>query len=191
MADYDQQKGETAKAFHAFCQYRDYGPERSIAKAIEQHNADHTTAQFRLWVKWSSKNGWVERAKAWDKRQDKLFQQRLTHQIQQDRLRHIQMGQRLQLTGAKIMERMDPGTLSARKAIDYLQVASNVIKEGVRIEREALGEPGEIAEQRHGGQVEVKTTPQGEELDKLISEKIARIRGEAKKGGTEPGDKPE
>ena len=53
--------GESAKAFAAFCVYRDQGSRRSLA-AVGQSVAKSTT----LMARWSSQWSWVERAATWD-----------------------------------------------------------------------------------------------------------------------------
>jgi hypothetical protein len=62
---------ESAKAFHAFCHFRDAGAGRSIAKGWSSHRATCgvQTGTGRVpsrWKTWSSRWGWVERADAWD-----------------------------------------------------------------------------------------------------------------------------
>ena len=52
---------ESAKAFAAFCVYRDQGPRRSLA-AVGRSLAKSTT----LVARWSSQWSWVERVAAWD-----------------------------------------------------------------------------------------------------------------------------
>jgi hypothetical protein len=53
--------GETAKAFAAFCAYREMGPGRSIAK-VGQALGKSTT----LMARWSHTWSWVARARTWD-----------------------------------------------------------------------------------------------------------------------------
>jgi hypothetical protein len=53
--------GESAKAFAAFCVYRDLGAQRSLA-AVGRSLAKSTT----LVARWSSQWSWVERVAAWD-----------------------------------------------------------------------------------------------------------------------------
>jgi hypothetical protein len=51
---------ESAKAFAAFCAYRDLGPERSLNAAYGEGRAPGH------WSQWSSEYRWVERATAYD-----------------------------------------------------------------------------------------------------------------------------
>jgi hypothetical protein len=61
---FERQPGESAKAYRAFCCYRDLGAERSLAKAAETYYGSRKNlAQVGLW---SRKFDWVDRAQAWD-----------------------------------------------------------------------------------------------------------------------------
>jgi hypothetical protein len=62
---------ETARAYQAFCYYRDLGPGRSFDKAYQRYCADrgmNRSSRRRPggWSNWSTKYNWVERAKAYD-----------------------------------------------------------------------------------------------------------------------------
>lgn len=76
---WEQQSGETARAYKAFVTYRDLGAERSIDRAYvalsskRQRNGSETAAKAapRHWYEWSSNNEWVRRAQAWDREQQR------------------------------------------------------------------------------------------------------------------------
>jgi hypothetical protein len=57
-----------AKAQAAFLYYRNMGPRRSLQKMALAYGTDQGTAESRQrsFERWSSKYGWVEKAKAWD-----------------------------------------------------------------------------------------------------------------------------
>jgi hypothetical protein len=62
---------ESARAFQAFCIYRDLGPQRSLDRARERFCADQgKDRQSRRrpgnWSLWSAKFNWVERAEEYD-----------------------------------------------------------------------------------------------------------------------------
>lgn len=57
---------ETDKAFAAFCQYLELGPDRSIGQAHQRQNSGKTAAKSRWWEEWSSQYDWVARARAFD-----------------------------------------------------------------------------------------------------------------------------
>lgn len=58
---YDQQPGESIKAFTAFRTYLDLGAERSIVSAGRKLGKNRVTLE-----QWSTRWRWVERSKAWD-----------------------------------------------------------------------------------------------------------------------------
>lgn len=59
---WEQQAGETKKAFAAFCIYRDLGDERSTQKVATQ-----LSKSLPLIKRWSSAYEWVNRVDAWDR----------------------------------------------------------------------------------------------------------------------------
>ncbi len=66
---------ESARAYRAFCFYRDLGPNRSLDRAWKHFHAeqgkDSTSARRPgYWTDWSTKNNWVERAQAHDDAMD-------------------------------------------------------------------------------------------------------------------------
>lgn len=75
VAEWERQPGESAKAYHAFCCYRDLGPRdrslRRVAKTLGHRGLSHIE-------RWSSQNRWLERTAAYDDHLDEL--QRQEHQ---------------------------------------------------------------------------------------------------------------
>lgn len=64
---WDRLDGETAKAWAAFCAYRDLGPKRSIVQAYRRATGNEGAAQAPgRWNGWSSQFGWIERATLYD-----------------------------------------------------------------------------------------------------------------------------
>lgn len=60
-------KYENSKAFALFCIYRDLGPSRTLDKVHQKYIEDSSeTISLRQIASYSSKNGWVERAEAYD-----------------------------------------------------------------------------------------------------------------------------
>jgi hypothetical protein len=58
---------ESARAYAAFCAYRDLGAERSIDAAGTQQLGSRSRKRApRTWFKWSRRFHWVKRAEAWD-----------------------------------------------------------------------------------------------------------------------------
>lgn len=74
---WDRQPGESTKQYSAFCDYLKLGPSRSIVEALRKDFAENggkskPLSKSALWRGWSASNDWVERATAWDTRQEKM-----------------------------------------------------------------------------------------------------------------------
>ena len=71
---WERQPGETAKAFKAFCAYRDLEPaRRSVLAAYRQAKGKPTARQAAgIWNKWCAEHRWVERAHAYDLHREAL-----------------------------------------------------------------------------------------------------------------------
>jgi hypothetical protein len=65
---WERQEGESPKAFHAFCLYKDAGSERSLTKVAQLLNVSK-----QLLGRWSSQHQWVRRALAWDDHQHRVI----------------------------------------------------------------------------------------------------------------------
>lgn len=149
---WERQPGESAKAYEAFCVYRDQGAGRSLNKTAKQLGKSATLISV-----WSYKNRWVERCEAWDRW---LAEERRRAQVEAIRKmeeRHIRLAQGMQTLAARKLERelerTDPnrvGIEAAREALDSitLQEVRLLITEGTKLERVARGEPETITEER-------------------------------------------
>lgn len=62
-----QLPGESAKAYAAFCLYRDVGPKRSLAKAYRLQTGHEQATISGLWNTWRQKYRWAEGAEAFDR----------------------------------------------------------------------------------------------------------------------------
>ncbi len=109
---WEQQAGETTRAFAAFVAYRDLGPDRSIAKAAEQlgRNADH----FR---RWSARNRWRARVEAYDAHEDRLLQQRLRAHRQRAARKTLDMVDKAREKVAGALEALEPEKLAPADAM--------------------------------------------------------------------------
>jgi hypothetical protein len=63
---WDRQPRESARAYTAFCTYRDLGAERSIDKAFRVGREQTVLRAPRRWFRWSQVFEWARRVKAWD-----------------------------------------------------------------------------------------------------------------------------
>jgi hypothetical protein len=173
MADvdpWDRQPGESARAYEAFRNYRDAGPDRSLRKTADALHRNRT-----LMERWSANWGWVVRADAWDKEQDRLHQVELAKARRRMALSHARIAGAMQ---AKIVQRLQTihaEDLTPGQLVSWLQVATTV-------ERLALGEATARTEVTGAGGGPVETLDLGElsveeraaRLDRLVREASRR-----------------
>ena len=67
---WEQQPGESCRAFGAFCAYRALGPRRSLRAAAAAFYGSTSSSRERQFDKWSRAFDWVERTNAWDRHLD-------------------------------------------------------------------------------------------------------------------------
>jgi hypothetical protein len=158
---WDQQPGEGAKPFAAFVVYRDMTP-RTLAETARVRSRSLT-----LMARWSKQHNWVERAKAWDREQDRRKQVERTR-AQADDVRkmydrHSQQVQAavqaLMLPVMAVLRRMqDPTTqqqimtmadTDLSFVLQLAQRSAAVLPNLMEVERLIRGEPGVIEEHRH------------------------------------------
>jgi hypothetical protein len=137
---------ESARAYGAFCIYRDFGPERTIRKAVNQSCKDHApqSRRCRLWANWSSEFKWRQRAADYDQYIDKLKQMELRKTIEAQGERHRAVTGKMLLVVEKKLDLMNPAELSQVNVTEWVETA-------IRAEREAAGLVG-----TNGGKVEPK-----------------------------------
>ena len=97
---WERQQGESAKAFAAFCAYRDLPAERrSVREAYRAAGGQKVVRTGsglkapRTWRDWCGANAWQARAAAWDREQDRFAQAALIRRRAQSRLQRIAAGE--------------------------------------------------------------------------------------------------
>ncbi len=129
---------ETPKAAAAFALYCEMGPERSLAKVGQMWGK--SGAKFRI-EQWSSKYHWVDRAKAYDREQAALRQQRKQAEIEAMDQRHIVISKTLQVKMLKqIEELLQRERFGSQATVMALKYATD-------LERLAMGTVTERTEQ--------------------------------------------
>jgi hypothetical protein len=126
--------GESGAAYSAFCAYRDYGPERSIRKAVETAEQDkgRQDKRYRMWRSWSAQFRWRERAAEYDRHTEKLQQAEKRKTIEaQGELRRAVTGKMLTVVSKKL-DLMDPADLTQGAVTEWVETA-------IRAEREDTG----------------------------------------------------
>lgn len=136
---WERQEGETARAFEAFCKYRDMGPDRSLRKVVQALNKNLTTI-----AEWSSKYDWVKRVASWDAEQDRIARQQQLQDIKKMRKRHAALASTMLIKAATALQQLPPEEISASEISRMVDIAS-------KLERISRGDVGEVIEERDGG----------------------------------------
>lgn len=169
-APWERQRGESAKAFAAFCGYRDMGPRRSLRELARALSANKTTTYLAQLGEWSRRWNWVERVKAWDEELDKKAREAQLEEVRKMRERHVREAMSIQEMAIRRLKGMDPTELSANDVLRYFV-------EGTKLERISRGEPETIQEHHHtgkdGGPIEIHDAR--EELTRRINSIAARV----------------
>lgn len=137
---WERQDGETARAWEAFCKYRDMGPDRSLRKVVQALNKNLTTI-----AEWSSKYEWVKRVAAWDAEQDRIARQEQIKAIKAMRNRHAGMAKAMIVKAGRALQRIPDEEIKASDISRMIEVAS-------KLERISRGDVGEVIEERDGGE---------------------------------------
>lgn len=137
---WERQEGETARAFEAFCKYRDMGPDRSLRKVVQALNKNLTTI-----AEWSSKYDWVKRVASWDAEQDRIARQQQLKEIKAMRNRHAGMAKAMIVKAGRALQKIPDDEIKASDISRMIEVAS-------KLERISRGDVGEVIEERNGGE---------------------------------------
>ena len=147
-APWEQQAGESARAFGAFCAYRDLGPRRSLRTAAEKYYGRATAAVFRQCITWSGAFQWVERAGAWDRHLDAEARHAQEEARREMAERHVKEARALQSKALERLRTLRPEEMGPADVLRFFVEAS-------KLERLALGEPDSLQRQeltgKHGG----------------------------------------
>jgi hypothetical protein len=141
VAPWEQHAGESARAFGAFCVYRDQGPRRSLRAAAAAFYGHTSAARERQFDKWSRVFHWVARASAWDQHLDAEARQAQEEAQREMTERHVKEARALQGKALERLRALRPEELGPADVLRYLV-------EAVKLERLALGEPETVAETR-------------------------------------------
>jgi hypothetical protein len=168
-APWEQTLDESAKAYAAFCIYRDLGPRRSVDEASRRYHrgsgqgAQHAPSRRSPRAsgtirRWAQHWNWATRARAWDQEAQRLKQKEQHAAIQEMTERHAKESMMLQNKAIERLRLLRPEELKSRDILAYLIDAA-------RLERLARGEPTE-----HGIEETVF-----DDVEKLTDEELARI----------------
>jgi hypothetical protein len=153
IVPWEQLPGESAKAYAAFCLYRDQGPNRSIeatSRLYHSHAAPRgsqtaqgrrrgASGQIRNWAqRWS----WSARARAWDQELEHVKWSQQVEASAEMAERHAREALMLQNKAVERLRLLRPEELGPREILSYLI-------EAAKLERLARGEPTERVTEEH------------------------------------------
>lgn len=145
---WDRQQGETAKAFAAFTAYRDMpANERSLPKAATifyDVEVGQGSGKIRQFEKWSTANGWTDRAAAYDDYLDATRQRTHAEEVEAMAIRHAEAGAKAVEKGLAKLEQMQVVDMSVGEAVAAIKI-------GVAVERLSRGEPETTGAIEHTG----------------------------------------
>ena len=137
---WERQPGENAKAFDAFCCYRDMPPSiRSIRRVVEQKEASERTIKD-----WKKKYDWDHRAGAWDDELDRQALLERMEDIAEMHKRHIRLSEKIIAKVEDAVDSIDADQIKPSEMARLIEVAS-------KLERLSRGDSGEVIEARDGG----------------------------------------
>ena len=138
---------ETDKAYQAFVTYRNLDPkERSLTRVSSE-----LAKSIPLVKRWSSRWGWVERARDWDNYQEmRRLEKRIEEKQKMDE-NHLRVIRAMRSKAIEALKNMDPQDLSKN-----MYELRNWITEFITLERLVMGEPESIEERRE--RVEIHAT---------------------------------
>tara|TARA_B100000949_G_scaffold128601_2_gene113425 strand:- start:3908 stop:4483 length:576 start_codon:yes stop_codon:yes gene_type:complete len=157
---WERQFNESRKAFDAFCIYRDMGPTRSAQKVARELSKSEPLIR-----RWSAKWNWVERVAEWGDEQDRQNRITQAQSIQKMNERHAALA--VALTG-KIVKGLNLLQDETIKGMTP-SAMSRLLEVGVKVERQARGEAGEVVEEKveATSHLEHLTTEELEQLDRI------------------------
>jgi len=125
---------EGARAFAAFCAYRDFGCERNIKKAIlsVENDAAKANRQYRTWLNWSAQFHWLKRAADYDKYLDRLKLAERRKVIEAREEAHKEVTEKMLFVVKKKLDTMAADELTQGNVAEWVKTA-------VQTERDIFG----------------------------------------------------
>lgn len=118
---WDRQSTESAKAFEAFCLYRDAGASRSI-KAV----AEKLGKSSGLLERWSRQNRWQERTREWDRFLDEQKQAAKVQAIREMHERHAAIGREMSEKAMRALQTLEQGTMKPNEIVAMIKTACEI-----------------------------------------------------------------
>jgi len=149
---WQRQPGESSKAFGKFCEFRDLGVERSLAKLRRNHPEEEGWSRSVI-AELSERWHWQSRARAWDDEQDRVRRLAQMEAVTEMAERQAKDGLDMQRLARGAMAKWvkpDPesGQLVLATTLSPTEVV-RLYRTGFEIERLARGEPTQVTEEKH------------------------------------------
>lgn len=160
MAPWERQRGETSKAYEAFCVYRDLPlSKRTIAEAAEKLGKHRTGLEH-----WAQRYNWKERVLAYDAYMAGLTLIDRKKELDEANKRHVQEARAIQYKAMEALQAMRPEDLKPAEILAFTEKA-------IDIERRALNVPNPAVQQEvyHHHTVEPPKRSEEEERDHMIA----------------------
>ncbi|HLN30708.1 MAG TPA: hypothetical protein VK395_23405 [Gemmataceae bacterium] len=147
-SSWDRLPDESAKAFAAFCVYRDFGPRRSLDEASRSYHGTQDSERRSgarasgIIRRWAKRWHWRARAQAWDEEQEQVKASQRTAAVKEMNDRYAKEAQMLQTKAIERLRQLRPDELKPRDLLNYLI-------ESAKLERSTLGEPTDPVLQEH------------------------------------------
>ena len=142
---WEQQPGESDKAFAHFVRYRDLPPEERSLRAVRTGRQTGKRAA-RIVEGWSSRHSWVERVRAYDRMMDRERVNAQRREVVAMAERHARQATALQGVAMRALTRL-AARLEADPDAAGLQAETirSYLLDGMKAERLARGEPETIS----------------------------------------------
>jgi hypothetical protein len=116
MLAWERQEPESARAYEAFCHYRDLGPSRSLAKVGQELGKS-----VGLMERWSSEHDWVARVRALEARDQMLMREAVQEHVRGNAEDHAKRESKLREKALEVRERAMEKALTMLKSPLYRQ----------------------------------------------------------------------
>lgn len=139
---WEQQPGESSRAFEAFCAYRDLGEQRSLAKAADKLQKSRSMVED-----WSRINGWTTRVAAYNTHQDRQHRKARRAEIMKMAERHAQIAALFQAKVIQGIQKLDANALQPADLIRFFEVSARVERESRRFGTHDVAQAAQDIEQ--------------------------------------------
>jgi len=163
---WERQPDESPQAFAAFTLYRDGGYQRSCVKVAQELGKSRT-----LINRWSSRHGWVSRARAYDQHADREWQLELLQRRREAARRNADLARVAFQRVAKALASLNAGEMDA-------QAIAQLINSASKLEQLALGGPTATVELTGPGGGPVQTADMTLLTDEERRARLAQLRDE-------------